>query len=504
MWKYLKMQFRCVRAIACFVSTLLIGGSCATAIGSDGNSRPNILIITVDDMGFNTPGVYGGFPADVTPNIDRLAAEGMRFNHAYVALAICQASRQSMMTGRYPHNAGFRWFEPVADGVPILSEILSRHGYLNACVGKAEHYQPSPAYRWSRSYDIVEMKGGRNPDEYYYYCRKFIEKATSQGAPFFLKANTHDPHRPFHGASDEEMLEHYRHLQPRMESIGGRFAEPSKTFGIDDLGPDPLGYLPPVPEVLLQTAQYLSSSRRADDSVGAILRAIRDTGQEENTIVVFLSDNGMPFPFAKAHTYVNGIRTPFIVRWPGAVKPGTVDDTTFVSTNDLMPTLLDILGIPAEGAMDGRSIQPALKGNPLTDRNSMVGVFYNIYPVAVQRSPGDTQEFQTRSLIKDGYIYIYNHWSGGEQRWTAKGIPRILESMREHGYGVRVDFFHFRTTEELYHIGNDLHALENLVDEPARAPVLQRMRHSMAEWMRDFKDNDLKEPYRRFLEGVQP
>lgn len=492
--------FKTKRPSPLMYAALIAATSLMVGVLSAEAKRPNFLVITVDDMGFNTPGVYGGVPADVTPNIDRLASEGMRFNHGYVALSICQASRQSMMTGRYPHNAGFRWFEPVADGVPILSAVLHEHGYVSGCIGKAEHYQPRHAYNWHVSYDMNELRGGRNPDEYYYYVRMLIEEANRRNAPFFLKANTHDPHRPFHGQTPEELhVEHYRVLQERMEALGGRWAEPTKVYTVDDLETDPLGFLPPTPVVLKETAQYLSSCRRADDSVGAILRALRDAGQEDNTVVIFLSDNGMPFPFAKAQTYIHSIRTPFIVRWPGVVEPNSVDDTTIVSTNDLMPTVLEIVDIPLPAPVDGRSITSALRGDPMTDRDSMVGVFYNIYQVAGERRPEDVREFQTRSYIKGDFIYIYNHWSDGVKMNRAKGIPPILASLREHGHEDRLNFFHFRTKEELYHIGSDLHALNNLAERPAYANVLSEYRQRLLQWMAEFGDVDLQDEYNAFL-----
>ena len=123
------------------------------ACNSKADKQPNILLITVDDMNFDTPGCFGG-DKNLTPNIDRLAAEGMRFERAHVALAICQSSRQCLMTGRYPHNAGFRWFEPVAEGVPILTALLYEQGYINACFGKAEHLQPRERYIWDESLDL--------------------------------------------------------------------------------------------------------------------------------------------------------------------------------------------------------------------------------------------------------------------------------------------------------------------------------------------------------------
>jgi N-sulfoglucosamine sulfohydrolase len=217
--------------------------------GIEEQRATNILLITVDDMNFDTPGCFGGRP-DLTPNIDELAQEGMRFERAHITLAICQASRQSLMTGRFPHNAGFRWFEPVADGVPLLPEILHEEGYLNACIGKAEHLEPRSRYQWEMSLDIDEIRYGREPAEYGRLCREFIETADAAGRPFFLMANSHDPHRPFHGGSDEERVLAWA------KSQGGVMATPSRVYAPDEAVE--LGFLPDIPEVRAQTAQYMS------------------------------------------------------------------------------------------------------------------------------------------------------------------------------------------------------------------------------------------------------
>lgn len=456
--------------------------------------RMNVLLITVDDMGYNTPASFGGHFGDVTPNIDRLASEGMRFLNAYVALSICAASRQSMMTGRYPHNGGFRWFEPVADNVPLLTEVLSRHGYLNACIGKANHLQPQARYRWEVHYDLLELKGGRDPATYYTLCRDFIEDAQRRDKPFFLMANTHDPHRPFHGDDDD--------LRERMENLGGIFAEPSKVWQESDLPEDPLVFLPPVPEVLKQTAQYLSSCRRADDAVGEILRALDDTGNRDNTVVILLSDNGMPFPFAKAQTYYNSLRTPFIVRWPGLISENTVDDVTILSTNDLMPTILEITGIEHPGPFDGRSIVRSFQGEVMTDKDAMVGVLYHSYPVAEGPRPDNTRQYQTRSHFHDGFMYIYNHWSDGVKMNVLKSIPAILNSMREHGFGERADFFRYRAKEELYDLRSDPNALHNLAYDPQFSEIMQDRRERLMQWMLNYNDIDLRDKFEKFLQDL--
>ena len=109
-------------------------------------------------------------------------------------------------------------------------------------------------------------------------------------------------------------------------------------------------------------AQYYSSAHRCDETVGEVLRALKESGLEDSTLVMFLSDNGISMPFAKSNCYLTSTRTPWLVRWPGKVKPGVVDTEHFISGIDFMPTILEAAGLPAPAGMDGRSFLPLLTG----------------------------------------------------------------------------------------------------------------------------------------------
>jgi N-sulfoglucosamine sulfohydrolase len=456
------------------------------------NKTPNIVLVTVDDMNYDTPGCFGG-PAGLTPNIDKLATEGMRFEKAHVTLAICQPSRQALMTGRYPHNAGYRWFEPVSKETPILMEILKNKGYMNACVGKAEHLQPRGRYQWTDSYDLVEIRGGRNPVIYHKHCKDFIKKADQEKRPFFLMANSHDPHRPFHGSAAENS-----ELCRKLKELGGVFAKPSNVYEPKDAYP--LGFLPDIPVVSEQTSQYMSSCSRADDTVGQILKALDETGHSKDTIVFFLSDNGSAFPFAKGCVYFNSTRTPFIVRWPGQVAAGSVNSSDFINGIDFMPTVLEILGQPVSAGLDGKSFLPLLKGQrDKEDRNSTVTVFYNVYPVAGGHKPEQTVWFEMRCLHAGKYGYIYNKWVDGQKEFTPLATPEILAEMKKLGYHERLKMFRYRCPEELYDFDKDPDALNNLAEDEKYRPLLQKLRLQLLEWMISFNDTDLLAEYEQMI-----
>ncbi|MEE8305659.1 MAG: sulfatase-like hydrolase/transferase, partial [Gammaproteobacteria bacterium] len=290
-----------------------------------GAKRPNILLITADDMNYNSVGIYGcGIPL-ITPNIDRLASQGMRFTHSHVTIAVCQPCRSALMTGRYPHRNGAEGFEPIDMEVPTLQEQLHSAGYINGIMGKNSHLAPREKFCWDYYIAGSELGRGRDPALYYQHARQFFEDAKSEGKLFYLMANAQDPHRPFAG-SQQEFNKWNEHM-PYDRQISLDEAEVP-------------GFLPELPDVRQEISEYFTSVHRCDEVAGAVLRALKDTGFEDNTLVMFLSDHGMPLPFAKTNCYLNSTKTPWIVRWPGMVRPDAVDSGHFISGIDYMPTML--------------------------------------------------------------------------------------------------------------------------------------------------------------------
>lgn len=328
-------------------------------------NRPNILLITADDLGGDTPGSFGG-PPGVSPAIDRLASEGMSFGRAHVPIAACRASGSAMMTGRWPHRNGAEAFEQIDDGVPVLTDVLRLVGYRCGILGKVEHLQPEARFGWDLVRQQDELGMGRDPEAYAAAAASFFADAAAAGQPWFLMANTHDPHRPFHGSDAEERW--------FSEAELATIPKPSRVFGPAEA--EVPGFLPDLPGVRQEYAEYLSSSRRCDDMVARTLQALDASGQAENTVVVFLSDNGMAFPFAKANCYLASTRTPLVIRWPGEIPPGAVDVRHFVSAMDLFPTFCDLAGVERPGGIDGRSLTGVLNGRSEDGRDHIVTVFH--------------------------------------------------------------------------------------------------------------------------------
>jgi N-sulfoglucosamine sulfohydrolase len=472
----------------------------------------NILLITVDDMGWDTPGCFGGTVEDISPNIDQLAAEGMRFDHGHVYVAVCQPSRQSMMTGKYNHNIGALGFSPIAENITTLQEVLHEAGYINGILGKVTHLKPGHKFKWSYEKLRAEMGWGRDAAQYYDDVSQFLAMAEQQGKPFFLMANSHDPHRPFHGSAEER--HHFGDNLPKVKP-------PSRVYTADEV-PVP-GFLPDLPPVRKEMAQYYSSAKRADDTVGAILKAVDDAGQADNTLVMFISDNGLPIATAKWNTYLQSTKTPWIVKWPGVVEPGSVDSEHFISGVDYMPTVLEALGLEGPDDMDGRSFLPVLKGQPQQGRDHIFTAQYQwIHYYGNKEARKDILEnmvnnkgwsykdeyggliknMNLRSVQNERFGYIYNEWSDGKDEYLygynlTAGAFRTY-SQKDPAIKERFDFIRFRAPEELYDLQNDPDSLNNLIDDPEYAAQVKAMRRQLLEWMKDSGDPAAAEFESRF------
>ena len=233
---------------------------------------PNVLLITADDLNCSSLGVYGCKVKDSTPNMDSLARAGMRFDHGHVTIAVCKPSRSVWMTGRYPIHSGGEGFHQLRKpNVPILPALLREGGYTVGILGKSKHSTPVK-FQWDMNFDQMDLGAGRNASVYASKAKKFVEQATNSGKPFFLMANSHDPHRPFFGNDPEKW---YAMKAPKTSAL-----KPSKIFKPEEVVVP--GFLPDIPDVRLEIAEYFSSVRRCDDTVGALLKILEETQKTKN------------------------------------------------------------------------------------------------------------------------------------------------------------------------------------------------------------------------------
>ena len=453
-------------AACCALFAVRPEGMAATSTGP-----LNILIITTDDMSCDSVGVYGSKLKDITPNMDRLAAQSLRFNHAFVQVGNCMPSRNVMFSGRYPHNNRVEGFYEVRDpGYPVMSDLMKAGGYFTGIRGKVSHSTPySPYPGW----DIIldQLPDGttahpKNVQSYYLSTQHGISSARKAGKPFCLNLNISDPHKPFWNEDG----------QPEVN-------KPSRVYTAAEV-PVP-GFLFDDPAVRAELALYYSSVRRGDDALGAILRALKESGEDERTAIIFLSDHGMPLPFAKTQLYFHSTRTPWMVRWPGITKAGAVDDRHLVSGVDLLPTLLDMAGLPHPKGLDGRSFAPVLRGETQDGRDFVV-TEYN------ENSGGNRHPM--RSIVTRDFAYIFNPWSNGERvmatatKGTATYRRMQVLAKTDAKVAERLTLFDRRVPEELYNYSVDADALKNLIAVDEFKPQREELTRKLEAWMVQTKD----------------
>ncbi len=470
-----------------FISTTACGagGLAMSRLGSgQSDERPNILFITVDDMNCDSVGAFGCSIPGITPNMDRLAQEGIRFEHSHLNIAVCQPCRESITTGRYPHNSGGEGFEPIHEDVPTLPELLGGQGYLNGIFAKSGHYAPLHRYFWDVRVLPKNLGGGRDPSKFYAYAQDFFGRAKSEGRPFFLHANSVDPHRPFPGSAQ---------LAGKPKNARAIYPDVRRAITPDEVIIPP--FLPDLPDVRKEIAEYFTSVHRADETVGELLRALNESGQANNTIVLLISDNGMAFPFAKTNVYNASTRTPLMVRWPGHITPETVDSEHMLSCVDIMPTLLDASGVAHPEGLDGRSFLTVLKGGEQEGRESIFSVFHET---------SAKRRFEMRCLRTRDHSYIYNAWSDGENEFrnesqsglTMKAMRRAAET--DDAIAARVHHFIYRTPEELYDLQGDPDELVNRIGDEAESARIAAMRAGLDQVMQQSGD-PLLETFRQYV-----
>jgi len=412
------------------------------------NEQPNFVIFVADDMAWNDCGAYG-HPHIRTPNIDKLADEGVRFNRAYLTCSSCSPSRCSMLTGRYPHStdAGELHLPLPAEQV-MVTKALGDQGYWTAVVGKW-HLGEKVA-------DQVDYRRGSPPAK---MGDAWVQSLRDRpkDAPFFLWAAHSDPHRGYKkGAVD-----------------------PPHT--VDDVVVPP--FFPDTPEVRDDIALYYDEISRFDEHIGMVLKELEAQGLTENTLVLVISDNGRPFPHCKTNVNVPGVRTPFVLRWPAKVKAGAVTNQ-LVSTVDIAPTLLELAGAKPLATMQGESFKSAL-----TDQKTRIREF-----AFAEHNWHDYKAFE-RAVHTEKYCYVRNWLTEIPSTPPADAVNsptyKAMKRLQSEGKLTPAQAACFqapRAAEFLYDVEADPHCLRNLADDPSHAETLVRLRGALTTWQKQTGD----------------
>jgi N-sulfoglucosamine sulfohydrolase len=455
---------------------LLMAGSLVLA---DVGQPPNILLIAVDDMGYDTPASFGGRVEGLTPHIDSLASQGMSFTRAYNTSSRCAPSRGSIMTGHYQDNYNVERGgsdTTVRADVRTIPEYLDERGYMTGLFGKDTHYRPIEKYGFDRVVPMAAMAVGRSPELYARNIAEFIDESVAAKRPFFISANTHDPHRPYAGAPGEvESLE--RRFAQEIKKLAAKpeFVLPPQVENYSMQGHEAPGFVPDHELVREEFGYYLNSSHRADQFVGALMQVLEDKELLDNTLVIFHSDNGMHWPYAKSNVYVASVKTPFVIYWQGRSVAGTTTDS-LISTIDILPTILEASGIAKPEELPGKSLLPLLDDPNLSQHEQ-------IFATLNARSG---VRYEMRSVIGTDYIYIFNKWVDGKAKYhngkysgglALKGMEAAAKE--DEIAKQRLEFFYDRSKEELYDVRSDPNALVNLAGHEDAADTLDSMRQLM-------------------------
>ena len=475
------------------VPGLLLGGVLIFATNESLAAKPkNLLIITADDMNGDS---WFNSKVGATPNLDAFAKTCYRFEQQHVSAPICQPSRSALMTGRVPHRNGALGFNPIKLDVPTLTEVMGSNGFFTAAMNKLVHMAPPSKFKW----DLALDGSGKNPQmlrEQFEQCLKF---ASDQHKPFFINVNITDPHRPFAGSNDSDPEESgetkaaRKNGKRRAPSKNQQAATPVPIYKTNEIIVPP--FLEDIPDVRKEVAQYFSSVRRLDTSFTGLMSALKASGKEEETLIVFMSDHGMSFPYAKATIYRNGTWSPLLLHWPGMGKP-TINITDMISSVDVMPSVLELMGINAPPGMDGRSFVPLLNGEKQSGRDH---VFTHVNTVSSGKSfPGRCVRTKTKA-------YIWNSWPDGTTKYkveamgglsfkalavAAESNPKIAE---------RVKNYLFRTPEEFYDEEKDPSERRNLISDAASQKDIAELKKLLLAQME--KTNDpLLPQFKKVLE----
>ena len=245
------------------------------------------------------------------------------------------------------------------------------------------------------------------------------------------------------------------------------------------------GFLPDLPEIREEIAMYYSSVRRADDVVGRVLDELEAAGFADNTLVMLKSDHGISVPFAKTNVWRHSTLTPWIVRWPGEIKPGVHETEHLVAGVDFAPTILDILGIDSMQGMDGRSFLPVLEGRKQDGREF---VYTQINTLVTGAS------YTMRSVQGKRFGLIWNAWSDGTtvfRNESTKGLTwnaMVSAAESDSAVAARVKHFQYRVPLEFYDYQQDPDALDNLIHDPEAMEAIQAYARRLGEFMRSTGD----------------
>lgn len=482
-----------VAALGAFWAVLLTSAASA----AEPEERPNILLLTAEDLSPRI-GAFGDAAAQ-TPNLDRLAAEGVRYPNTFTTAGVCAPSRAALITGvrqtalsaqhmRAGRLGGFRSVPP--GEVKAFPELLRRAGYFTFTTAKLD-YQFSSTFPGSGPFTIWDRETFNELDG----------PSAPKDQPFYGQINYNVTHES--GVFPVSWPRNVVHAFMLLTRIGFRFSYDDVMDPADMQVPP---YYPDTETVRRDMARHYENIRIMDEQVGETLAALERDGLADSTIIIWTTDHGDGLPRAKRSLYDSGLRVPMIIRWPerfrpDGVKPGTVDER-LVSFVDLAATILSLAGVPPPEWMDGQVF---------AGRNASTPRRY----VFASRDRLDEHPDRARAVRDERYKYIRNYAPGtpGALDLAFRNNQDLMREMRALYDEGKLDptqrlWFEPRPTDELYDTWEDPHEVVNLAKDPAHQATLHRLQSALDDWMAERPDlSEIPEEQmieERWPGGVQP
>ncbi len=467
------------RAAGISISALtLLSGCNQVANIQEKKDPPNIIFIVSED---NSPflGCYGDTNA-FTPNLDKLASEGILYENAFSCAPVCAPSRSTIITGMYANSLG-------SHHMRSLVEIPESFHFFPYYLRQAGYYT---ANRIKKDYNIPNQEGVWDVDDWWEY--KDMLKERQPGQPFFVMFNTFMSHESkIHGSRDG-MTDYYKNAS--IEAMTGTPATQARMDSFNFMhkpGSIPLPpYHPNTPEMKEDWARYYDCISMMDDEVGELLKNLEKDTLLENTIVFYFSDHGGVLGRSKRFTFESGLHVPLIIRFPekykrmAPEKPGSKTER-LVSFVDLAPTVLNLAGV---------DIPEHFQGKPFLGRRSSRE---RQYAYSFRGRMDERYDF-SRTVRSKAYRYIRNympHRIWGQHinyLWKAENVQAWeQECMNDSCNSYQQRFWQTKPAEELYDISADPHNVNNLANDPAYEPVLKAMRDANDQWMLLIRDKNL-------------
>ena len=423
------------------------------------STKPNILVLIADDASMDF-GCYGNAGIK-TPNIDALAASGLRIERAFLTGSQCSPSRTAMITGQFAHTIGTeKLSSKISASTKTIPDYLRAQGYFTGLMLK-NHMEKNGEQRfhwYGRGFGFYREDPAEWDRTVADEFSTFLDSADDR--PFFMWLGFIDPHRAYNDHPIEKVND------PKDATV--------PPFLVDNEA------------TRRDLADYYDEISRLDGHVGEVVAVLKKRKQLENTLIVFVSDNGMPFPRAKGTVYDTGIRTPLIFSWGDRIEAGGVYKKDLVSTIDLAPTLLDAAGIAKPAPMYGESLLPLLLGDANSSREHIFAERHqkrtDEYLLTIRSathkliSIGDINA--NRPLFAVGEVYTSPSWYALKEREQAATITPAQQRFLETS----------RAEIELYDLAADPHELVNIADRPENRSIVRDLLGRMQQLRRETND----------------